>query len=441
MRQRTKSSRSVATRIVLLGGGFAGVSTARELERRAPADACITLVNRENFQLFTPMLPEVAGGSLDMRAIVQPLRVTLQRTQVVLGDVSAVDVAARVVTVDLGVLGSQATLPFDHLIFALGSESNTHGIAGIAEYAYELKTLPDAARLRARVGSAFEAAASEHDRIERDRWLRFVIIGGGFTGVEAAGELAAYLKRLHRYYPTLHDFEPEIVVVDSGERLLEHLAPAFGKRAAASLRARNVWIELGSDVASADANGLSLASGKRFETHTIVWTAGEKPAPLLKKTGLQTSEHGALIVGADLAVPGVVGIWGIGDCARIPKHGGGHVAPLAQNAVREGRLLARNIVATLNGKPTKPFTYRPIGMMASLGNRDAVAALPGNRMIAGFPAWLLWRAYYLGQLRGVARKLRVAGDWTVNGLFAQNVARLPWTSKRLTSEEDHAPEG
>jgi NADH dehydrogenase len=431
----------MAAKIVVLGGGFAGVSAARELERRAPADAHITLVNRENFQLFTPMLPEVASGALDMRAIVSPLRVTLKRAQVVLGEVSAVDVASRIVTVDLGVLGTQARLPFDHLVFALGSETSTHDIPGIAEHAYQLKTLPDAGRLRARVGSAFEAAAAEHDRVKRDRWLRFVIAGGGFTGVEAAGELTAYLQRLHRYYPTLHDMTPEIVLVESGRRLLEHLAPEFGKRAAASLRARNVRIELGEDIASCDADGLSLKSGKRCDSHTIVWAAGEKPAPLLRKSGLQISEHGALVVGSDFAVPGVAGIWGIGDCARIPKAGGGDVAPLAQNAVREGPLLARNIVAALAGEPSKPFTYRPLGMMASLGDRDAVAQLPGNRMIAGFPAWLMWRAYYLGQLPGVARKLRVAGDWTVTGLFAQNVARLPWISDRLTVEEDHAPEG
>ena len=431
----------MATRIVLLGGGFAGVTAARELERRAPADAHITLVNRENFQLFTPMLPEVASGTLDMRAIVSPLRVTLKRTQVVLGEVSAVDVASRAVTVNIDVLGSQATLPFDHLVFALGSESSTHGIPGIAEHAYPLKTLPDAARLRSRVGSAFEAAAAEHQRVERDRWLRFVIVGGGFTGVEAAGELAAYLKRLHRYYPTLHDLTPEIVLVDGGHRLLEQLAPEFGKRAAASLRARNVRIELREDIASGDASGLTLKSGKRLDSRTIVWTAGEKPAPLLQKTGLQTSENGALIVGSDFAVPGVAGIWGIGDCARIPKRGGGDVSPLAQNAVREGPLLARNIVATLAGEPSKPFAYLPLGMMASLGDHDAVAQLPGNRMVAGLPAWLMWRAYYLGQVPGAARKLRVASDWTVSGLFAQNVARLPWISDRLTAEEDHAGQG
>ena len=427
--------------IVILGGGFAGVSAARELERLAPAGARISLVNRENFQLFTPMLPEVAGGSIDMRAIVQPLRVALKRTHIVLGEVSSIDIAARVVSVDLDVIGERTTLPFDHLVFALGSETSTHGVPGIEDHTYPLKTLPDAARVRARVGSGFEAAAAERNLIERDRWLRFVVVGGGFTGVEAAGELAAFVRRLHPYYRALHDVTPEIVVVDSGRRLLAHLAPEFGKRAAASLRARNVRIELNENIASADAGGISLESGKRIDSRTIVWAAGETPAPLLLKTGLQTSDHGALIVGRDFAVPGVAGVWGIGDCARIPKPGGGDVAPLAQNAVREGPLLARNIVAAIAGQPLTPFSFESLGMMASLGNRDAVAQLPGNRIIAGLPAWLLWRAFYLGQMPGVARKMRVAGDWTVNGLFAQNVARLPWISDRLTAEEDHAPEG
>jgi NADH dehydrogenase len=427
--------------IVILGGGFAGATTARELERRAPAGAEIVLVNRENFQLFTPMLPEVASGSLDMRAIVQPLRVSLARTRIVVGEATAVDVAARTVRVDLAVLEREQTLSYDHLIIALGSETSTHGIPGIREHAYPLKTLPDAARLRARIGSAFEAAAAETDRGERDGWLRFVIVGGGFTGVEAAGELAGFVRRMHRYYPALRDVAPEIVVIHGGSRLLEDLAPEFGNRAAASLAARGVRIELSADVASADSGGIRLASGKRIDARTIVWTAGERPAPLIAKTGLQTSDRGALVVGGDFAVPGVAGLWAVGDCAHIPKRGGGSVSPLAQNAVREGPLLARNIVAALAGKPTKPFRYRPLGMFASLGDRDAVAQVPGKRMISGLPAWVMWRAYYASRLPGFARKLRVAGAWTLDGIFAENVARLPWTSARLTDEEDRAPEG
>jgi NADH dehydrogenase len=427
--------------IVIVGGGFAGVAVARELERSAPRSVAMTLINPENYQLFTPMLPEVAGGSLDLRAIVHPLRVGLTRTRFVLGTVNGVDCDAKTLDVAHPVLGTTETFAFDHIVFALGAESSTFGLPGVADATYPMKTLPDAARIRARVGSAFEAASSSHDRITRDRFLRFVIVGGGFTGVETAGEVDGLLRRLHTVYPQLHDIEPEVVLVEGEHRLLAHLPPPFGKHAAESLRARNVTLLLGEHVASADAEGLVLTSGTRIESATIVWTAGVKAAPLLKTVGLQTNEHGALVVGADLSVPGRPGFWGLGDCAAIPKPGGGTYAPLAQTAMREGPVLARNILATVAGKKTKPFRYRVRGMAASLGNRDAVLELPGKRLITGFPAWVLWRAFYLDQLPGFSRKVRVAADWTLTGLFARGVARLPFTSARLTSEEDHAAEG
>lgn len=429
------------TDVVVLGGGFAGLATARELERRAPSKIKITLVNPENYLLFTPMLPEVASGSLEMRAIAQPLRRSLRRAHFILGEATDVDLEARSVSIQHPVLARSSTLRFDHLVLALGAETSTLGVPGVAEHTFPLKTLPDAARLRTQVGSAFEAAAASHDRVEQDRLMRFVIVGGGFTGVEMAGELDGHVRRLRRFYPGLRNVAAEIVIVHDQHRLLEQLAPVFGKRAAASLRRRNVRIELGEKVASADGTGLSLASGTRLESATVVWTAGVEPAPLIKRLGLQTSEHGALIVNGDFSVPGAPGVWGAGDCARVPKREGGDYAPLAQNAVREGPLLARNIIATLAGKPTTAFAYQRLGTMASLGNRDAIAQLPGNRMIAGFPAWLMWRAYYLGRLPGISHKLRVAADWTLSGMFAQSVARLPWTSEAQTEMDDHAAEG
>lgn len=429
------------TGVLVLGGGFAGLATARELERRAPPRLEITLVNRENYLLFTPMLPEVASGSLEMRAIAQPLRRSLRRTRFVLGEATNVDLGARTATVEHPVLGRSSTLRFEHLVLALGAETSTLGIPGVAEHTFPLKTLPDAARLRTQVGSVFEAAAASSDRVERDRLMRFVIVGGGFTGTEAAGELDGYVRRLRRFYPALGDVAPEVVVIHDEHRLLDELPPVFGKRAAASLRRRNVRLELGEKVASVDATGLALGSGRRFDSATVVWTAGVEPAPLIKKLGLQTSKHGALVVNGDFSVPGAPGVWGAGDCARVPKPEGGEYAPLAQNAVREGPLLARNIVSALAGKPTTAFAYRRMGTMASLGNRDAVAQLPGNRMVAGLPAWLMWRAYYLGRLPGLPQKMRVAADWTLGGMFAQSVARLPWTSPGQTAQDDHAAEG
>lgn len=427
--------------IVILGGGFTGVSAAREFERLAHEDIAVTLVCPDNFQLFTPMLPEVASGSLDMRSIVHPLRVALKRSQFILGEATNADCEAKTVTIRHPVLATESCVHFDHLIIALGAETSTLGVNGVAEFSYPLKSLPDAARIRARIGSAFEAASSATDRAIVDRLLRFIIVGGGFTGVEAAGELAAFIKRLVALYPGFRGTRPEIIVIDSGSHLLAQLPDKFGKRAASSLHARGVLIELEEEVSSIDAEGLTLKSGKRFESGTIIWTAGVEPAPFVKKLGLQMSDKGALVVTSDLSVPGQPGIWAGGDCAHVLKQGGGSYPPLAQVAVREGPLIARNIIASITGMAPKPFTYQIAGMMASLGAGDAIAELPGGRMIAGRPAWLLWRAYYLSRLPGLARKIRVASDWAVSGFFARDVARLPWISDRLTAAEDHEAEG
>jgi NADH dehydrogenase len=429
------------TKIVILGGGFVGVGAALEFERCGRTDLAVTLVNPENFQLFTPMLPEVAGGSLEMRSVVQPLRVALRHTAFVLGTATGVDVDSRTVTIRHAVLETESILQFDHLIFALGSETSALGVSGVARYAYPLKTLPDAARLRAQIGSAFEAAAAATNRVEIDRLLRVVVIGGGFTGVEATGELSAFMKRMRRFYPEFKGSIPEISLIESGSRLLSELPPEFGSRAARSLRERDVCIVLNAEVERVDSRGVLLKNGTRYESGTVVWTAGVEPAPFVKTVGLQTSAKGALIVGGDLSVPGRPGIWAAGDCAHVPKKGGGTYPPLAQIAVRAGPFLARNVLASLAGKKTKPLKYRPAGMMASLGDGDAIAQLPGGAMLAGRPAWLVWRAFYLIQLPGLLRKLRVASDWTTSGLFAQNVARLPWTSEALTRLEDSEADG
>lgn len=412
----------MSTEVVVLGGGFGGMSAVHELERKAPRSVNITLVSRENYLLYTPMLPEVASGSIEARHIIQPLRVGLRRTRFVLGDAKEVDVHAHSVTIQHPVLHTRSQIDFDHLIVALGSQTSTFGLPGINEHTLPLKTLADAAELRARVVSAFEAAAGSGDRLLRDRFLRFVIVGGGFTGVETAGELTGLLRNLRKYYPVLSAYTPEIVLVESEKQLLGQLPDRFGKRAAVSLKDRGVVFELGERVASADAEGLSMQSGKRYESATIIWTAGVKPDPLIETFGLKTTKHGALLVNPDLSVPGLDGIWGLGDCASVPKKSGGSYAPLAQNAVREGPRVARNIIARLRGRPTRPFTYKRLGMMASLGDRDAVAELPGKRMIAGLPAWMLWRGYYLSRLPGWPHKIRVAMDWTMSGIFHRGVA-------------------
>ncbi|HEY5426565.1 MAG TPA: FAD-dependent oxidoreductase, partial [Candidatus Tumulicola sp.] len=320
--------------------------------------------------------------------------------------------------------------------------SSTMGIPGVEKFTLALKTIADAMQIRNRVLGALEVAAKTKDLIERDRLLRFVIVGGGFTGVEAAGELRGFLGTVLRYYPAIDACAVEVVLVDGGRALLPHLPPKFGKSAAGSLDERGVRIHLGDDACAADGHGLELKSGKRLESRTIVWAAGVEAAPLVKTLGVETSAQGAVKVNGDFSVRGSRHLWAIGDCAAVPQPNGGTYAPLAQNATHEGPLLARNILAALDGRPTRNFRYKELGQMASLGDRQALAELPGGRLLSGTPAWLLWRAYYLSRLPGWNRKARVAVDWSLEMAFPRGVGKLPLVEEGSTSFEDmHALSG
>lgn len=425
-------------RVVVLGGGFAGVSFARELRRLDPRGqrASLTLVNRENFMLFTPMLPEVASGGIETRDIARPLRATLRDVGFELGEASSLDVAERKVTICHPLTRESKTVAFDELIVALGSTASDFGVPGVAEHTLPLKVIEDASKIHSHVLGVLEVAAETRDRVERDRLLRFVIVGGGFTGVETTGELLGFLKSVTRYYPALEKSNIECVLVEGGKSLLAHLPPKFGKRAAASLRRRGVRLHLGDAVASVDGRGLTMKSGTRFDSRTVVWSAGTVPSPLAKRAGLPTDEHGAISVEADFSVKGTPHVWALGDCAAVPKPKGGTYAPLAQNAIREGPVLAGNLLATLDGKPTKNFRYRELGQMASLGDRQGLALLPGGHMISGLPAWILWRAYYLGRLPGWGNKVRVATNWTLEMALPPDLARLPAAGGGDTSFEE-----
>ncbi len=423
-------------KIVIVGGGFAGTSAAREFERASIRSATqrddVTLVDQRNFMLFTPMLPEVAGGSIETRHIVAPFRSYLKKTTFELGEITAVDLSGRTITLRHPVTQRSRELRYDELVLAFGSTNSTMGVPGAERFALPLQRIEDARKIRSRIIGAMEVAAGTKDLSERDALLRFVIVGGGFTGVEAAGELRGFVHALVKYYPSVEAGQVEFAVVQSEDRLLPHLPQKFGKYAAASLRERGVQILLGAKVAKVDENGLDLTSGKHLASRTIVWAAGTKPAPIVQDLGLETSEHGAVKVNPDFSVPDRAHLWAIGDCAAIPKRGGGTYAPLAQNAVREGPLLARNVLASISGSRTKRFRYRTLGQMASLGNRQALTALPGGRMITGTPAWFLWRSYYLSRLPGLQQKVRVALDWTLDAVFPPEMAWLP----SLNGEQD-----
>jgi NADH dehydrogenase len=396
---------------------------ARALRRRR-ADLDLVAVNRENYTLFTPMLPEVASGSIEPRHVAEPFRSAVPDAAFVLGEVEGVDFARRSVATRHPVTGETTAVAYDQLVIALGAISSTHGIPGAETHTFALKTLDDAIRLRDQLIRSLEAATVTHDDAERKRLLTVAVVGGGFTGVEAAGEMLAWLRAVARKYRELDDRLVRVVLVAGSGRLLEQLPKRFGARAHEMLAARGVEIVLGDDVAAVDAGGLTLKSGRRYESKTVVWSAGVRVPELVEKLDVPHSEHHAIQADADLSVSGRPGVWALGDCASVPKPGGGSYPQTAQDAVREGALLARNIDASLRGRRTKPFRYESLGMMASLGAREGLADVLGGRMVAGFPAWLLWRAYYLSRLPGSARKTRVALDWALSLPFSEDIASI-----------------
>jgi len=410
---------------VILGGGFAGIAVARRLERRLwRNEASVVLISRENFSLFTPMLPEVSSGALDVRHIVTPIRSQLRRTRFVLADVDAVDFERRNVAYTHILSGERETIAYDHVVLALGSATSTFDLPGVAQRAFALKTLEDAGILRNRLIWLLEMADASDDAAERRRLLTIVVVGGGFTGVEATGEMVELFRSVDRFYRNVSSSDVRIVLVEGGATLLPGLPARMGTYSAHDLRRRGVEVVLGVNVRAADDHGLELANGARIETRTIVWSAGVRSSPLLAREALPHGRGGSIVVEPDLRVARHDGVWALGDCAAIPDGTGGFHPATAQHAIREGPLLAENLIAVLRGRPTRAFAFTSLGMMASLGARKAVAQLPGGRVLTGFAAWFLWRTYYLSRLPGLDRKLRVAFDWTLELLFPRDIAEL-----------------
>jgi NADH dehydrogenase len=423
----------VAT-IVIVGGGFAGVSVARRLEQRLrPGEAEIVLISRDNYSLFTPMLPEVTSGELEVRHVVTPIRSQLRRTRFVLAEVERFDIDPQTVTYHHLLTGQGHTQYYDQLVLALGSSTSTFGLPGIAEHTWPLKTLDDADALRNHLVMLLELADTIDDHAERARLLTMVVVGGGFTGVETAGEINEMFRDVLRFYKQLSFNEVKMLLVEAGPVLLAGLPAKMGEYSKRILERRGVEVILGDGVTSADERGLTLNSGRHIESRTIVWSAGVKPSPSIAQTELPATKRGAVETGRDMRVVSSVCVWALGDCASIPDGRGGVYPGTAQHAIREGPWLADNIAATLHGAATKPFNYRSLGMMAALGGRKAVAQLPGDIVITGFLAWFFWRTYYLLRLPGLDRKFRVAFDWTLELLFPRDTAEL-----RFGEREGHA---
>jgi NADH dehydrogenase len=418
----------VKRHVVILGGGFAGVTAAEHLERLLGADrsVAVTLVSDTNALLFTPMLAEVAGSSLEPTHISSPIRTSLRRTQVVRGPVRSVDLAAKRVLV---ASDPPVALPFDHLVLTLGSVTNHFGVANLARHTLGFKTLREAMHIRNKVIDAFERAEIEPDPARRRELLTFVVAGGGFAGVELAGALNDFARGMLADYPALSPQDVAIVLVHPGDRILPELSPELAAYALERMTARGVTFRLGERVADARAGAFVLKSGEELRGETLVWTAGSTPHPLLATLPFQRSKRSAVVVDEHLAVPGHPGVWAAGDCAAIvDARTKEPCPPTAQFALREARTLAENVHAALSGGAARPFHFDALGALCVVGHHTACAELrvPFTRRhmrFSGLLAWMMWRAIYLAKLPGLERKVRVLSDWTLELFFPRDIVQ------------------
>lgn len=417
-------------RVLILGGGFAGVETARALERltRRRDDVEIWLVSRENFTLFTPLLPEVCSGMLEARHCVTALRAQLRRPSswAITATVERVDLDARQVTVRGGD-GHPHRLNYDSLVLALGGETATFGIKGIEEWAVGMKTLADAFALRNRLIEMLERADLETDADERQAELTFVVGGAGFSGVETAGEIEDFVRRVRqRFYPKIRDNELRFMLIELKDRVLPDMPPQMGAYAAAKLARRGHEIRLSTPISEVREGGVVVGDGELIRSRTVIWTGGVRPSPVVRESGIEVDKAGRAVVAPTMQTSREE-VFAIGDCAWIPdvdREGEAH-APTAQNAVREGKRLARNIIARIDRRPelVQAFRYRPLGTLGSIGHYTGVGVVFGIG-VQGLIAWFMWRGYYWSRVPGIGGKLRVAFDWLLGLIFGSDPVQL-----------------
>jgi len=399
--------------VLILGGGFAGGYVARLLGRRGA-----TIVSPENFMLYTPLLPEAASGTLEPRHAVVPLRVMCPEAELLLGRATSVDLEARTAAIETDA-GTLQTVRWQELVLALGAVPRTVPVPGLTEHGLSFKSLADAIHLRNHVLRELEAADATLDDEARRRHLSFVFVGAGYAGVEALAELSDLVEDAARYYPGLKEIPRRWVLVDAAPKILPEIPSRLGEYAARELADRGIEIHVGTTLESVGADEVTLAGGTRIPTRTLVWTAGVRPHPLLREFGLPLGERGHVEVDEFLRVRGHEHVWSLGDCALVPNTRSDRPdPPTCQHALRQARRLAAN----LQGDP-RPYGYRMLGQVATLGRYKGIADVLGLRL-RGFTGWWVTRSYHLYQLPLLSRKLRVVADWTTSLVFKRDIAEL-----------------
>lgn len=434
------------TRIVILGAGFGGVYTALHLQRlfRKDAGVYITLVDRDNYFLMTPLLFEAGSGVLEPRHAVTPIRTLLKKAQFVEADVERIDLEAKVVHARHSPADRVYALQYDHLVLALGGVTNTKLIPG-SEHAFTFKTLSDGIFLRNHIIDLFEQAEVETDPARKRRLLTFVAIGAGLVGIELTGELTEFTANLTRTYKHIDKSELEFHLLEAGPKVMPEMERDLAEYAAEVLKRRGVRILTDTPARRIEPGKVHLPEGKGdvIESHTILLVAGVSPSPLLAHLELEKDKKGRVIVESSMRCKARPEIWALGDCAHIPDPSGNPYPSLAQHALREARVLARNIQTAIRspGAALEAFDYKTLGMLASLGHYKGVGRVLKVK-IRGFLAWWVWRTYYLMQMPRWNRRCRIMLDWTVALLFRNDVAKLDlFGTRHPTMERKQSGEG
>jgi len=416
----------MAWRAVIAGGGFGGFYAARALERAMPAQSVrTTLVSDVNFMLYTPLLPGAAGGTLEPRHVVVPLREALRRTELRVGSVTGADPDRNVVSVE-SIEGRAEEIGYDHLIVAVGAISRTLPVPGLAEHGIGFKSLPDAIELRNRLLRTLEAAETLEDPAEREALLTYVFVGAGYAGLEGLAELQDFAAAAIARYPRCRTQGMRWILVEATDRVMPEVSPTLAEFASRELRGRGIEIRTETTLEELTPTTARLSDGEVVQTRTCVWTAGVRPHPVVERLGLPLDDTGRIAVDKTMRVHGRANVWAIGDAAAVPdpaKKRERPCPPTGQHALRQGRRVGRNVAATLGTGRVRPFGYRTLGVFVDMGQGQAVAETVGLRW-RGRIAWVLARSYHLAMMPGIGRKFRLLVEWNVGLVFGRDVSEL-----------------
>ncbi|RYG36877.1 NAD(P)/FAD-dependent oxidoreductase [bacterium] len=411
-------------RVVVLGGGFGGAFAAQELLKRGRDDVEVVLIDRNNFLTFYPLLVEAGVGAIEPRHVVVPLRKFVKGDSFLMAEVTDVDLQDKTVTYQVVGAEEKRRLGYDQLVLGLGSVTKIPPIPGLKEYGFEMKSLTDAIEHRDRGIRLLELANTLTDPVERKKLLTFVVVGGGYTGVELAGEYQAFLREAAKEYPNIEEAEIRMLLLEFGPTIIATMPEKLRNWAHQTLEARGVEVRTSDTISEVRPDGCVLRDGTFVPTLTVYWTAGITPSPLLKEIeGLPLNEKGYIDCDRDLQVKGFSDVWAIGDAATVFTADGKPYAATAQNASRQGPLVAHNLLARMRGGETRPFNFQPLGAFAAIGHRQAAAEVKGMSF-TGFFGWFLFRGAYLTKMPTLAMKARLSMDWLLELIFRSPVVQM-----------------